>query len=164
MEHLLEKRNSQLISFLLRKSPACLCVHPHRLLGWKRPYRSSNWAVTCDWCQEGLSVSSPSPCGFFYSPSLSSNTITNIIQVFLYTCFFSLSKPHHGFRCHSEKNKIRLHLWPLRLTTELKWGGPAHRIGHTRWYNWPIIPPWQLCPADSETHGNDSFTRHPRGR
>lgn len=73
--------------------------------------------------------------------------------MFLYISF-GLSKPHHGFRCPNEKNKIKLYLWPLRLMTELKWGCPAHRRkGHTGWYNWPIILPWHLCPADSETVG-----------
>lgn len=66
--------------------------------------------------------------------------LQNIMQMCFCTCSFRLSKPHHGFRWPNEKNKIKLHLWPLRLKTELKWGCPARRrIGHTRWYNWPII-------------------------
>lgn len=134
------------VSHLLREGPACPRAQPHKLPGWESPYRPSTGQQLpmndAKW--EGLYPGQVCVgCFFFFfkhSPSSPPNKITDTMQVWFYTYSFRLSKPHHDFRWPNEKNKTKLHLWPLRLKAELKWGCPAHRrTGHTCWYNWPSM-------------------------
>lgn len=99
-------------SLLLRKGPVCPYCHALGLLGRGRAPRSpSNWAVIhSEWYQVAVCFP-PRLHDFSGSPFLSSNKIANIMQGYLFTCSFQLSKPHCGFRCPEEK-EIKLHHGP----------------------------------------------------